>query len=168
MVTGRLLGAGILTTAMAMVGLAAGPGTAAPPAQSATAPTPDISPHPPAPPGDLAVTRVTATSVTLTWTTSARGCCAIDGYDISIAPAFNDVLMLVSVGDVTTTTITSGIHPGTQYTFRVSARDVVGHHSGWSAPVTVVTRLPTAVPTSRRPPPRPGWRSPRPARPAPR
>ncbi len=159
----------IVTAAAAAVGLVAvdsaagstgralalpmsGASTPAPSTTPATVPTPDISPHPPTAPADLAATRVTSTSVTLSWTASTRGCCDIVGYDISYHQAFNDVFMLTAVGNVTTATITSGIRPGAQYSFRASARDSLGKRSLSSNEVTVVTPIadtgPDQVPPS--------------------
>lgn len=157
------LGTLVVTAALAAAGLITAGGAAGSPAQalappmagSPTVPTPDVSPLPPGAPGGLTATRVTATSVTLTWTASARGCCDIAGYDISYSQAFNDVFWLEPAGDVTGVTVTSNIRPGTQYTFRVSARDVAGHRSTSSNAVTVVTpiadtgpdQVPPAAPT---------------------
>jgi endoglucanase/cellulose 1,4-beta-cellobiosidase len=167
-----LLGTLIVTAATAAVALvavdsAAGstapalappPGTPAASVSSApptTVPTPDTSPYPPSAPTDLVATRVTSTSVTLSWTAAARGCCAIAGYDVTYVEAFNDIFWAVPVGDVTTTTITGSIRPGGQYSFRVSARDVLGKRSPTSNEVTVVTpiadtgpdQVPPAAPT---------------------
>lgn len=135
---------------------------APPPSVTATAPPPgpsaSRSPFPPTAPTDLVATRVRAGAVTLTWTASRRGCCDIEGYDISVHPAFNDVIWIERVGDVTTATITSNIRPATQYTFQVTARDGVGHSSASSNAVTVVTPasdsgpdvIPPTAPTSLR------------------
>ena len=71
-----------------------------------------------------------STSVTLTWTASSRGCCAVTGYDVTYMQAFNDVGTVAALGNVTTATVTADIRPGQQYTFQVSAHDDLGHRSG--------------------------------------
>lgn len=93
----------------------------------------------PSAPGDLRVTAVTSRSVTLAWTAARPGCSPIEGYQITVAEAFNDALRLERVGAVTTVTLTGGIRPTGQYTFRVAARDVAGRYSVSSNAVTVVT-----------------------------
>jgi hypothetical protein len=105
--------------------------------------TPNTSPFPPSPPTNVQASAVTATSVTLTWTASARGCCAVTGYDILYQQAFNDIFWTASVGNVTTATVTAEIRPGQQYRFWVSAHDDLGHRSGSSATLTVVTPVAT-------------------------
>jgi len=133
------------------------PGSAAllappPSTPGGTGTTPNPSPFPPTAPTGLQVTDVKAASVTLTWTASAPGCCAVAGYDITYTQAFNDVVWSQSVGNVTTITVTANIRPATQYNFRVAARDDVGHRSAASNSVTVVTPLsdggPDPVPPS--------------------
>ena len=127
---------------------------AATPAPS-TSGTPNTSPFPPTPPTNLRATAVTSTSVTLSWTASTAGCCAVTGYDVTYMQAFYDVGQVVAVGNVTTATITTGIRPGQQYTFQVTAHDDLGHRSGGSNPVVVVTpvtdtgpdTVPPAAPT---------------------
>ena len=112
------------------------------------------APESPAAPGDLRVTAVTPTSVTLSWTASAPGCCAVEAYTVGYHRAFNDVYWSQPAGDVTTVTITSSIQPTGQYTFSVSARDVEGHSSPSSNTVTVVTPAGTTGDTA--PPSAPG------------
>ncbi|WP_238013176.1 cellulose binding domain-containing protein [Dactylosporangium sp. AC04546] len=123
--------------------------TPAPPIPSVSAP--NTSPFPPSKPTGLRAT-ATATSVTLTWTASTPGCCAVEGYTITYNQAFNDIMWLQQAGNVTTVTITANIRPAQQYTFRVSAHDGLGHTSLGSDPVTVVTPAsdsgPDAVPPS--------------------
>jgi hypothetical protein len=114
------------------------------PAPSTSGTTPNTSPFPPSPPTGVQATAVTATSVTLTWTASVRGCCAVTGYDILYQQAFNDIFWTASVGNVTTATITAEIRPGQQYRFWVSAHDDLGHRSGSSALLTVVTPVATS------------------------
>lgn len=130
---------------------------AAPPATPApsTSGPPNTSPFPPTPPTNLQATAVKSTSVTLTWTASSRGCCAVTGYDVTYMQAFNDVGTVAALGNVTTATVTADIRPGQQYTFQVSAHDDLGHRSGGSNLVVVVTpvvdtgpdTVPPAAPT---------------------
>ncbi|MEU4555314.1 fibronectin type III domain protein [Micromonospora violae] len=173
-----LLAAVVLSTAVFATALSAAPaadaGTAAPAAYpgvapapgaaatstvepTATAPptaapsTPNTSPFPPSAPTNLTASSVTTRSVTLTWTAATPGCCAIAGYDIAYYQAFSDVIYSASVGDVTTTTITSTIGPGQQFSFLVAARDVVGHRSGWAPALTVVTPVTDTGPDTTPP-----------------
>jgi chitodextrinase len=150
---------------LAVLWLAVGTGTAAhavpsgAPAAAAVALTsfppppslPDISPYPPGVPSDLHVVAVTSTSITLAWTASTSGCCGVAGYDIVYGKVFNDVLSSIDVGNVTTFTFGTGILPATQYTFRLSARDGVGHRSASSNTVTVVTPLSDSGPDTTPP-----------------
>ncbi|MFG1651529.1 cellulose binding domain-containing protein [Micromonospora sp. NPDC049275] len=101
--------------------------------------TPNTSPFPPSAPTNLTATEVRTGSVTLTWTAARPGCCAVTGYDITYYQAFDDVIYSASVGAVTTTTISNYIQPGRQYSFRVAARDSLGHLSTWTDALTVVT-----------------------------
>ncbi len=118
---------------------AAAPATPAPSGSG----TPNTSPFPPTAPTDLRVTAVTSTSVTLAWTASNRGCCAITGYDVTYMQAFYDVGRVVALDNVTTATITTDIRPGYQYTFMVTAHDGLGHRSSGSNTVVVVTPVAT-------------------------
>ncbi|WP_194821069.1 cellulose binding domain-containing protein [Micromonospora sp. S-DT3-3-22] len=113
--------------------------------------TPNTSPFPPGVPTNVVASQVRTGSVTLTWTAATPGCCAIAGYDITYYSPFDDVVMSASVGNVTTTTITSYISAGRQYLFRISARDVVGHRSLSSEPVTVVTPVTDTGPDTTPP-----------------
>ena len=101
--------------------------------------TPGTSPFPPSAPTGLEATSVTSVSVTLRWVASAPGCCAVEGYEIMYNQAFNDIVWLQTTGNVTTVTITANLRPASQYSFRVTARDGLGHRSGGSNLVTVVT-----------------------------
>ncbi|MFB9234919.1 cellulose binding domain-containing protein [Plantactinospora siamensis] len=92
---------------------------------------------PPSAPTNLTATKITSTSVTLTWTAAAPGCCAIAGYTVGYFPAFYDLGTSVDVGNVTTATIT--LKPATQYRLFVSAKDSAGHSSPTSDSVTIVT-----------------------------
>jgi hypothetical protein len=103
--------------------------------------TPNTSPFPPTPPTNLHATSVTSRSVTLEWTASSRGCCPIAGYSITYRDVFNDIFWSVSVGNVTSVTVTENIRPTTQYSFRVSAFDSLGHNSGTSNEAQVMTPL---------------------------
>ncbi|MEV4725954.1 cellulose binding domain-containing protein [Micromonospora humida] len=130
-----------------------GAATTPPPTAAPTTPpgTPNTSPFPPGVPTNVTAVQVRTRSVTLTWTAATPGCCAIAGYDITYYSPFDDVVMSASVGDVTTTTISNYITPGRQYLFRISARDVVGHRSLASEPVTVVTPVTDTGPDTTPP-----------------
>jgi hypothetical protein len=106
--------------------------------------TPNTSPFPPSAPTNLQAVAGSPTSVTLTWTASTRGCCAVTGYDITYWQAFNDVGWVVSVGNVTTATITAEIRPGQQYRFWLTAHDDLGHRSGLSNTAVLVTPVATS------------------------
>ncbi|WP_432901462.1 cellulose binding domain-containing protein [Micromonospora matsumotoense] len=121
------------------------------PAPTTPPTTPDPSPFPPSAPTNVTASQVRAGSVTLTWTAATPGCCAIAGYDIIYYMAFDDVVVSASVGNVTTTTISNYIRAGQQYSFRVSARDVVGHRSASSNTVTVVTPVTDTGPDTTPP-----------------
>jgi len=82
---------------------------------------------------------VRSTSITLTWTASTPGCCAVAGYDITYYQVFNDVIWRISLGNVTTATLTSDIRPASQYRISVTAHDSLGHTSLSSNTVEVVT-----------------------------
>ncbi|MEU5902973.1 cellulose binding domain-containing protein [Micromonospora sp. NPDC047527] len=127
---------------------AAEPTATAPP----TAPsTPGTSPFPPSAPTNLTVSEVKTGSVTLTWTAATPGCCAVTGYDITYYQAFDDVVLSVTVGAVTTTTITGYLRPGRQYSFQVAARDSLGHRSRSTDPLTVVTPVTDTGPDTTPP-----------------
>jgi hypothetical protein len=145
--------AAALTIMIGMTGAQAGTVQAlSTPAPSGS--TPNTSPFPPSAPTNLTATQVTTGSVTLSWTASTPGCCAVEGYDIMSYEAFNDVVPPpVSVGNVTTVTITNSIRPGKEYRFWVSARDGLGHRSASSNSITVVTPVATTGDTT--PPPGP-------------
>ncbi|MEU7571934.1 cellulose binding domain-containing protein [Micromonospora sp. NPDC049240] len=145
-----LLAALVLVTAVLGTTLSTTPavGSSAP----TTAPsTPSTTPFPPSPPTNLAASEVRSVSVTLTWTAATPGCCPVAGYDITYYKPFDDVLYSASVGDVTTTTITGYVQPGRQYSFRVAARDSLGHRSGSSDTVTVVTPVTDTGPDTTPP-----------------
>jgi cellulose 1,4-beta-cellobiosidase len=146
--------AAIVVVAALWLTVGTAPGSAraeTPPPIPPTSPTPpNPSPFPPTVPGDLRVTAVTSTSVTLAWTASAPGCCAVAGYDITWTQAFNDVVSTQVLGNVTTYTFTT-IRPATQYNFRVSARDDAGHRSNSSNSVTVITPVTDSGPDTTPP-----------------
>ncbi|MET8526601.1 cellulose binding domain-containing protein [Micromonospora sp. NPDC005172] len=125
-------------------------GTAPPPPTSAPS-TPNTSPFPPGPPTNLTASEVRAGSVTLTWTAAKPGCCAIAGYDITYYQAFDDVIYSASVGAVTSTTISFYIGPGKQYSFRMVARDTLGHGSTTTDTLTVVTPVTDTGPDTTPP-----------------
>lgn len=130
------LGALLVTVPGASAGI--GPLAAASEPPTTAPSTPSTTPYPPGPPGDLTATAVRTSSVTLTWTASRVGCCSIEAYQITYLRAFDDVVQLARVGNVTTATIT-GLSRTTQYSFRVAAIDFQGRYSASSNTVTVVT-----------------------------
>ncbi|MFG2046602.1 cellulose binding domain-containing protein [Micromonospora sp. NPDC048935] len=138
-------------------GIAPGPGGAAvstgtvPPAPTTAPSTPNTSPFPPSVPTNLTASEVRTGSVTLTWTAAKPGCCVVTGYDITYYQAFDDVIYSASVGAVTTTTITRYLGPGRQYSFRVAARDSLGHRSNSTEAVTVVTPVTDTGPDTTPP-----------------
>ncbi|MFD0524125.1 fibronectin type III domain-containing protein [Paractinoplanes durhamensis] len=138
-----LAAATLLAAAVLAAGVALASGANAAPtpttAPTATVPTPGTSPSLPNAPTDLHVTAVTTGSVTLAWTAPAVTSAAIEGYNISYTQAFNDIYWLQQVGNVTTVTITGNISATKQYSFGVSARDILGHTGLGSNRVTVVT-----------------------------
>lgn len=125
-------------------------GTASPTPTTAPS-TPSTSPFPPSAPTNLTASEVRTGSVTLTWTAATPGCCAIAGYDITYYQAFDDVIYSTSVGVVTTSTITGYLRPGQQYSFRVAARDSLGHRSNSSDALTVVTPVTDTGPDTTPP-----------------
>ncbi|MEU7752292.1 cellulose binding domain-containing protein [Micromonospora sp. NPDC049101] len=130
---------------------AAEPTSTAPPAPTTAPSTPNTSPFPPSAPTNLTASEVRTGSVTLTWTAARPGCCAVTGYDITYYQAFDDVVYSASVGAVTTTTITSYIGSGRQYSFRVAARDSLGHRSPSTDTLTVVTPVTDTGPDTTPP-----------------
>ncbi|MGC4888374.1 cellulose binding domain-containing protein [Micromonospora sp. DT227] len=143
----------------AYAGVAPAPGAARVPAAESTGPaapttapsTPSTTPFPPSAPTNLAAGEVRTGSVTLTWTAATPGCCPVAGYDITYYQAFDDVIYSASVGVVTTTTITNYLRPGQQYSFRVAARDTLGHRSISTDALTVVTPVTDTGPDTTPP-----------------
>ncbi|MDG4801377.1 cellulose binding domain-containing protein [Micromonospora sp. WMMD980] len=113
--------------------------------------TPNTSPFPPSAPTDLTAVEVRTGSVTLGWTAARPGCCAVVGYDITYYQAFDDVIYSAAVGNVTGTTITNYLQPGRQYSFRVTARDSLGHRSASTDTLTVVTPVTDTGPDTTPP-----------------
>lgn len=130
-----LLTAALLPATALGFGLAASPAVAEPTPSTAPS-TPSTSPFPPSTPTNFTASAVTTTSVTLTWTASTPGCCAIAGYTITYYQAFDDVIYLKNVDDVTTATIS--VLPARQYSFTVAAKDTLGHSSP-SSRIVVMT-----------------------------
>src|ERR1700712_3097374 len=136
----RIFAAFVLAATLTGVGIVTGPaalGNAPAPSASVSPPPsdplpPNPSPFPPSVPGNLHATAVHAASVTLAWNASGGGCCGVDHYVVTYGRAFNDVFMSADVGNVTSATITSGIAPGQQYFFQVSALDDLNHRSAAS------------------------------------
>ncbi|WP_406068947.1 cellulose binding domain-containing protein [Micromonospora sp. NBC_01638] len=135
----------------AAVSAAAPPTGTAPPTPTTAPSTPSTSPFPPSAPTNLTASEVRTGSVTLTWTAATPGCCAIVGYDIAYYQAFDDLIYSASVGTVTTTTITDYLRPGKQYSFRMSARDSLGHRSSSADTLTVVTPVTDTGPDTTPP-----------------
>jgi hypothetical protein len=127
------------------------------PSSSAPGPTdPATPPVGPTGPADLRITAVAAGSVTLAWSPATPGNHPIARYDITYIEAFNDLYRLQSaIPDATTATVTNGIHPTGQYTFRITAVDTYGLRSTTDASVSAVTpasdtdadRTPPTAPT---------------------
>lgn len=130
---------------------AAEPTGTAPPTPTTSLTTPNTSPFPPSAPTSLAAGEVRTGSVTLTWTAARPGCCPVVGYDITYYQAFDDVIYSASVGAVTTATITNYVQPGRQYSFRVAARDSLGHRSASTDTLTVVTPVADTGPDTTPP-----------------
>lgn len=129
----------------------AAPTVTGPPTPTTAPSTPGTSPFPPSTPTNLTASEVTAGSITLTWTAATPGCCAITGYDITYYQVFNDVYYSASVGAVTTTTITTYVQPGRQYSFQVAAKDSLGHRSRSTDPLMVVTPVTDTGPDTTPP-----------------
>ncbi|GIF00754.1 hypothetical protein Ari01nite_82180 [Paractinoplanes rishiriensis] len=77
--------------------------------------------------------------MTLAWSAATPGSFPIAGYDISHNRAFDDIMRLQKVGNVTTVTITEGIRATGNYSFRIMARDTAGGWSTTGSSVSVVT-----------------------------
>ena len=117
-----------------------GSGTPVPTVPASPAPSsagPSQSPL--APPTNVTVTSVRATSITLTWTAPVRG--QATGYSISYVNPFSDVPGGTTVGNVTTATVTQGVSPATQYRVTVGAFDAAGHWASSTESIVIVTPL---------------------------
>jgi chitodextrinase len=87
----------------------------------------------PAAPTNVRVTNVGSTSVTLGWT-AATDDVGVTGYD-----AYAGSTRATTVPGNTTTATVEGLHPGTTYSFSVTARDAAGNISPASAPASATT-----------------------------
>ncbi|GAA4244960.1 fibronectin type III domain-containing protein [Dactylosporangium darangshiense] len=95
---------------------------------------------PPAAPAGLTVTGTGTTTVSLSWSPSSDNV-GVAGYDVLRNGAPVATVAGTGFGDV-------GLTPGTEYTYRVVARDAAGNASSPSAPVTVTTVADTSPPTA--------------------
>ena len=96
--------------------------------------------QPPTRPANLAVTRVTANTVSLSWSPSTDNV-GVTGYTI-----YRDGVQVGSTGGAAATSFTDvTADPGTRYSYTVDAFDGSGNHSAQSAPVAVTTATPKAV-----------------------
>lgn len=111
--------------------------------------TPSTSPFPPNPPTNLTATSVSRFSITLSWTAARPGCCPVTGYRISYIEAFYDVGSSMTVGNVTTATLT--VKSGTEYLIYVTAVDSQGRTSSLSPPLKVVTPVTDTGPDTTPP-----------------
>jgi hypothetical protein len=126
---------------VAVPGAGAGPAAWAaqpPPSTTQPGPTPTPTPgDPPSAPTNLVATEVRTDSVTVTWTASTPGCCAIAEYNLSVLPAFSDVIFPYRVGgDVTSLTFRAS--PTSEFRISLAARDTQGNYSPGAA-LNVVT-----------------------------
>jgi len=129
-------GIALIATGGAQAATMAPVSTPPPVSSSSNGPTLNTSPFPPGPITDLTAVAHT-TSITLTWTTPTRGCCPVTGYDLQYQRAFDDVILVASLGNVTTYTI-SNLRPATEYRISLVAHDDLGH-KGQRATISVVT-----------------------------
>jgi hypothetical protein len=140
-----LLAAVVLPVAIFGAVLAAIPGAGTGPAAwAAQPPTPTTEPSPTSTPGgppsaptNLVATEVRTNSITLTWTPSTPGCCAIAEYTINVIPAFSDVVSAYRLGG-DATTFTFRAWPISEFRIWMSARDTQGNYSP-GANLTVIT-----------------------------
>jgi hypothetical protein len=156
-VAATVIGTGLIATRGADAGtgpagpLAATSSASTAPVPTGTGTTPNTSPFPPSAPTGLVATSVGSHAITLAWTASTPGCCAITGYTLNYIQAFNDVVWVVALGNVTTTTVTMNIVPTSQYRFTVSAKDSLGHSGLSSNAVTVMTPISDTGPDTTPP-----------------
>ncbi|MET7419770.1 fibronectin type III domain-containing protein [Dactylosporangium sp. NPDC005555] len=95
---------------------------------------------PPQTPGGLAVTATGTTTAGLSWTGSTDNV-GVSGYDVLRDGVQIATVTGTSFGDV-------GLTPGTEYTYRVVAKDAAGNASPPSTPVIATTVADTSPPTS--------------------
>lgn len=95
-------------------------------------PTPVVDTTPPSVPTNVAVSSVTSSSFTVTWTASTDNV-AVTGYSVQV----NGSTYGTTTG--ATTLVVSGQAPSTAYAVRVQARDAAGNFSGLSTAVTATT-----------------------------
>jgi glucose/arabinose dehydrogenase/phosphatidylethanolamine-binding protein (PEBP) family uncharacterized protein len=81
---------------------------------------------PPTVPGNLRSTGKTATSIDLAWTASTDNV-GVTGYDV-----FRDNVQTGTADGTATSTTVAGLTAGTEYTFKLRARDAKGNLSGFS------------------------------------
>ncbi len=94
---------------------------------------------PPSAPGNLAVSGVTTSGATLTWTASAPGSFPLAGYTIYRLDGATETAISVTPAPGTTTATLTTLTPNTQYSLRVRARDTASVLSAPSATVTFTT-----------------------------
>lgn len=105
--------------------------------QTPNPPTPGPDTQAPTAPGTLTASKVTRTSVQLSWSASTDNV-GVTGYDIFLGTR--------NLGTVTgTTEPVTGLSDNTSYTFRIRARDAAGNTSGFSNEVTITTGTETDI-----------------------
>nr|5J7K_A Chain A, FN3con-a-lys [synthetic construct]5J7K_B Chain B, FN3con-a-lys [synthetic construct]5J7K_C Chain C, FN3con-a-lys [synthetic construct]5J7K_D Chain D, FN3con-a-lys [synthetic construct]5J7K_E Chain E, FN3con-a-lys [synthetic construct]5J7K_F Chain F, FN3con-a-lys [synthetic construct]5J7K_G Chain G, FN3con-a-lys [synthetic construct]5J7K_H Chain H, FN3con-a-lys [synthetic construct] len=87
----------------------------------------------PSPPGNLRVTDVTSTSVTLSW----RGYPWATGYRVEYREAGGEWKEVTVPGDLSHRYTVTGLKPGTEYEFRVRAVNRVGRTFDTPGPSSV-------------------------------
>ncbi|HET9519046.1 MAG TPA: cellulose binding domain-containing protein [Actinoplanes sp.] len=140
--------------------------TATPIPSTTVLPSPTLPDRPPPPtslptaspgdigaPGNLHVETLKSTSVTLAWTAATPGRHPIAHYELFYYQAFDDVVVMNRIDNVTSHTVT-GLRPATEYTFSLSAYDESGDSSGTSR-IEVLTPA-TDVGPDTTPPSEPG------------
>jgi mannan endo-1,4-beta-mannosidase len=92
----------------------------------------------PSVPGTPAVSAVTASGVTLTWTASADNV-GVTGYDVLRAPGASGGTFTVAGSTGTTTFTDSGLAAASTYRYQVRAKDAAGNTSAVSGTATATT-----------------------------
>ncbi len=116
-------------------------------------PTPTPTPTPPAPvapsaPGTPAVSDLTATAATVTWSApSSNGGANVDSYLVEYRQSTLSTWRSVTATSPSTSTTVSGLSANTGYSFRVTAHNSVGN--GTVSAVTTASTL-TGIPTAPR------------------